>query len=741
MSAEEHNPEAAGPDDRSGVEDQPKRPEAGEKEATTEDLAGQEEFDDDFPFPDIPRMARERRYLIYAPNGNINTASVHGDQRVENTGATAGTGGRRVEAHEGPISALEILDAQAGYAEPDWFPTALRELDTGLLFLVGESGTGRRSAALNLLSRHAGSMGLRALDSDVDLTSWQPTHTGTRGYLVYGLLPQRPLGPGVIANLRSLLSEADARMVIVLPDDPEVVRDLSRDLPVSPVRCDPPPPRAVFDAQLEHAAPDPAERVRLRARLEPGLLEELLTPELVPAQVAELVTAVSRTDGDELGLTDLRDRLSFLAEKEAPDLIKKLRDDPDGLAFLLATCVFEGLDQRVIREEAERLLVLADGRLDAVLPQRDEDGQESSRYQNRLVANPQFVFRRSLDDLLGAVRAECAPKEIRSTASYTYAVEPVRFKRHRQGETVLRHVWRQYGQLSGLLTDWMDNVPGNEHELAEPVGRVMGLAVGWGGGRRALRHIRRLADSEHRTSRTVAAYALGMAAEDPVLASEVKYRLGSWSSRTSWRLRSTVAYACGTDFGASRPDMAVRLLRQAYRGRDGDEHTVGLAVRRALHQLFAAGRQQTVFRHLAEWAAREGAEADLSLWTFQSLLWERSWFQEQLLVEDELAERIVGLVHQSLNDDKLFDGTCSSLIDWCRAGVWDQQQNLAVETLLTALTHEMRHGALRLFVAMDRDNTTELAGLHIARHALTVWRNGESPRDHPTYSHGAHDEH
>lgn len=205
----------------------------------------------------------------------------------------------------------------------------------------------------------------------------------------------------------------------------------------------------------------------------------------------------------------------------------------------------------------------ADGRLDSVLPESgDDDGSHGpARRQDGPRPNPTFLFRRSLDDLLWRVRAQCAPKEIRTGSGYTYAVEPVRFTRHRQAETVLRHVWRQYGQLSGLLTDWMDNVSGNERELAEPVGRVMGMAAGWGGGRRALRHIRKLADSDRATSRTIAAYALGMAAEDPVLASEVKHRLTDWSASADWRLRSTVAYACGTDFGASRPDLAMRLLR------------------------------------------------------------------------------------------------------------------------------------------------------------------------------------
>ncbi|WP_231905086.1 MULTISPECIES: hypothetical protein [Streptomycetaceae] len=636
-----------------------------------------------------------------------------------------------------------MLEARTGFATPEWFPTALAELDTGLLFLTGESGTGRRTAALNLLHRHSGgSKDLRALDSDVDLSSWRPTHAGTHGYLVYGLLPKHPLKPALVANVRRLLSDAGARMVIVLQDDPELVRALERDLHVSPVRCVPPPPRTVFEARFEAAVPDPADRDRLLDRLEPGLLDELLAPELVPAQVAELVGMVCGAGDGVPDASDLRDRLSFLTEDEAPELLRKLHEDPDGLAFLLATCVFEGLDHRVVREEAERLLSLADGRLSSVLPEDSgrADGSGGGSRQEGPRTNPRFVFRRSLEDLLRIVRAERAPREIRTGSGYTYAMEPVRFTRHRQGEAVLKHVWREYGQLSGLLTDWMDTVPHEEVELAQPVGRVMGLAAGWGGGRRALLHIRKLAGSDRRTSRTIAAYALGMAAEDPVLASEVKHRLNEWSSGRSPQLRSTVAYACGTDFGVARPDLAMRLLRRAYRGLDGDEYPIAMGIRTALRNLFASGNQRTVFRHLTEWAARTGHDAELSLGSFPYLLQDPRWFHEQLLGAGEFTDAILAFVHRALDDETLFDTTCRYLIQWCRLAAWDEQQRTAVDILLSALAREMSHGVLRLFVEIDRHADAELAGRPVARRALDAWRGGEpQPSSFATVP-GGHDD-
>ncbi|MFF1787867.1 hypothetical protein ACFVX9_15580 [Kitasatospora sp. NPDC058243] len=687
---------------------------------------------DDFADPDREFLSRLGRWaapggphLIYAPNGNINTGAVHGDQRVENAGATSAPGGPHVEAHEGPISALEILDARAGFAQPEWFPSALGQLDTGLLFLAGEPGTGRRTAALNLLSQHSGhSMKLRALDSDEDLSTWRPRDAEARGYLVHGLLPTLRLGPAVVANLRRLLADAKARMVVMLPHDPDLLRSLARDLDLTPVRCVPPPPGVVFEARLKAAVPDPDRRRHLLERLRPGL-DDLLASELVPAQVAELVAEVARAGDEGPDLADLRRRLSFLAEKEVPDLLKKLHDDPDGLAFLLATSVFEGLDHRIVRDEAVRLLKLADGRLDSVLPTGGDDGQSGVVSREAPRPNPRFVFRRSLDELLATVRAECAPGEIRATSRYTYTVEPVRFTRHRQAETVLRHVWRQYGELSGLLTEWMKDAPSGEPELAESVGRVVGMAASWGGSRRALDHISELAGSDRRRSRSTAAFALSMAGQDPVLAGEVKYRLRYWSRASSWRLRATVADACGREYGVSRPELALSLLRGCYRGQEGDERAVATAVDDALWELFASGNQPVVLRELVDWADRPGHGAELALRTFPRLLWDRAWFQGQLLTVGEFTDTVITFIRRSLDDDGLFDETCTALLSWCASAVWNEQLRAVVETLLTALAQEMSRGELRLFVEIDAADNPDLAGRRIAQHALDAWRRGE----------------
>ncbi|WP_328953391.1 hypothetical protein [Kitasatospora purpeofusca] len=663
--------------------------------------------------------------LIIAPQANINTGSVRGGQHVANGGVLAHG---RPEAHEGPIPAPEVQGACAGFAEPAWFGTALAELDGGILFLYGAAGTGRRTAALNLLQRHSGSStDLCALDGDVDLSAWRPAGTGARGYLVHGLLPQYLPGPAALASLRRLLRDADARMVVMLPHEPDRIRALARDLHVVPVRCDPPPPRAVFDARLRAAVPDPDRRGRLLGRLEPGLLDSLLAPGLLPFQVAALVTTTAASGGDGPDPAELREHLDSLARTDVPELLGPLLRDPEGLAFLLATCVFEGFDHQVVRDKADRLLALADGRLGDVLPNGGGAAREDPPGGgDRKQPNPDFVFRRSLDELLNVVRAGCGPREIRRHNRFTYSVEPVRFTRHRQAETVLQYVWRQYGQLPGLLTEWLKAALLGDAELAGPVGQVMGLAAGWGGGRRALRHIEELAGTDRASGRAAAAYALGVAARDTVLVGETKYLLRRWSERSDWRLRSTVACACGTEFGLSRPGVALTLLRSAYRGAKGEEEKVARSVRLSLRSLSAAGNQSTVLRRIAEWAERPGDAAQLALDVLLELLDDDpEWFLAELRAAGEDAALLTALVRRILDDDDRFDAACRVLIDWCRVAVWMAELRSAVETLLTDLARDLGRGALRLFVEIDNDKDPEIVGRSVAQYALTAWRRGD----------------
>ncbi|MEV8412427.1 hypothetical protein AB0P45_02255 [Streptomyces niveus] len=677
----------------------------------------------------IGAAGRSPLSFVYAPRGNFNSGAVHGGQRVDNGSANERRGSREGRVREGPVPEAEVRAAAFGFARPDWFGAALAELNRGPLFLAGRPGSGRRTAALNLLRESCGEGALlRALDSVTELDRWQPTDPSARGYLMDGLFPSRPLGPGVLGHVRSLLNNATAHMVIMLPDDAALLRRLEQDLHVRPVRCVPPPPAMVFGSYFEAVVPDQRERERLLSALNPRHeLSDLLVPELVPAEVVELVTAIVTADGAPDALVDLGGRLSYRAEEEVPELMRELRGDPDALAFLLAASVYEGLDHRLVREEATRLLKLSEGRLTAELAPTDSSGAEKAGRPN-----PDFVFRRSLTELLDTVRAVRREPEISTEGAYAHSVQGVVFVRHRQAEAVLRHVWREYGQLSDLLVEWLREVE-RTTELTKPVGQFMGRAARWGGGRRALLHIKSLAQADRTTSRLIAANALGIAAEDPVLVAEVRYRLQRWSVAADVHLRTTVAYTCGAEFGLSRPDLALRLLhdlllgvrsRPDERGRD-DDGKVLLAVRVAMLSLFQAGNEAKVFARLVEWLDAERCETEQVLSVFGQLLQSPGWFMRRLADETPEAGWIVEFVRRALNSESSFDATCAALLRWADWARWDETQFRAVENLFAALARAMRFGEFRLFVEMDETGADGWAGLNTARASLSRWRAGE----------------
>ncbi|MFE3547702.1 hypothetical protein ACFXN2_03405 [Streptomyces kronopolitis] len=484
----------------------------------------------------------------------------------------------------------------------------------------------------------------------------------------------------------------------------------------------------VFGSYFDAMVPDQREQERLLPALhQRHELGDLLVPELVLAEVVELVAAIVAADGAPNALGGLGARLSYRAEREIPELIENLRGAPDALAFLLAACVYEGLNQRLVREEADRLLKLSGDRLTALLPGTDSQGAERADRPN-----PGFVFRRSLTELLHAVHAVRQEREIRTEGAYAHSVQAVVFVRHRQAEAVLRHVWCEYGQLSELLVEWLREV-NRASELTRSVGQFMGRAASWGGGGHALRHLQALAESERMTSRLIAANALGIAAEDPVLVAEVRYRLHRWSLAASFRLRTTVAYACGAEFGLSRPDLALQLLhalllgvrrRQGEEGH-GDEGRVVLAVRVAIISLFQAGNEARVFGRLLEWLGTEQCDREQALSLFGQLLQYPDWFIRKLADKTPESGLMVEAIRRALNEESSFEATCAALLRWADWGQWDDMVFRAVENLFAALARSMRSGEFRLFVELDDKGTAGWAGLGTARASLSRWRAGE----------------
>ncbi|WP_424210781.1 hypothetical protein ACN20G_01040 [Streptomyces sp. BI20] len=655
-------------------------------------------------------------YNYNASNGNINAGTVHGDQATDNQWSADPDPARRPRVHEGPIPRAEVEEAIRGFAVPTWWPEAKEALAQRVVFLAGEPGSGRHTAGLNLLHEHCRDVtALRAVDN-VPLDTWRPKDRDARGYLMEGHFPDGPdgpIGPGALGHLRALLEEADSVLVITLVDDPHMLRALARDLRIAPVRCVPPAPDRVFTSVFEARVRHASERARLLSAVPIGLLDTLLDSRLIPSDVVELVRTIISADGARDRLEDLAERVGHRSEEGVSELVTLLHDSPEALAFLVATAVFEGLDHRIVREQADRLLALSDGALSSVLQPSPDSGGAAR-------PNPDFALRHSLASLLVAITARCGAAEVRTTGTYPHRVEPVTFIRHRRAESVLRHIWREYGQFATMLTSWLRDVP-PYMELTEPVGRVMGMAAGWGGGRQALHHITDLAGSERVTGRQIAAHALGIAAEDPVLVGEVRHKLAGWTRSPDPRLRSTVALACGSEFGLARPDLAVDLLGKLVSHAGADPAHPAGDVARALHRLHRAGFEEAVFDRVHAWSG-DPAHESTGLGLLAGLMHSPDWFARQLAEDTVRGDRFVTLLHRALDSDPVFDATSRALLTWCDDASRDDGLAAVLPDLLTRLSRSPSRGTLRLFVELERREKADPRARDIARAVMSAWR-------------------
>ncbi|MCA6092132.1 hypothetical protein LE181_08155 [Streptomyces sp. SCA3-4] len=665
--------------------------------------------------------------------------TIHGGQHVDNhEGGPSGLSASQfaVERREGDIPADSVVLAGRGFAEPAWFPSALAGLDSRLLFLTGRSGSGRRTAALNLLHRHTGGFALRAVDSDVDLATWTATSTTARGYLVDGLVETRVLALDALGldSLRSRLRDADARMVVITTAAPRVVAHLRGLLDRPPVHAEPPPPRDVLTAQLTSVLLSGERTDAALAGLPPGLLDEFLTPGLGPAQVVEIAGEVVRAVTGEAPAAGIRERLSIHADAHAPHLLRSLHDSPEDLALLLATCVFEQFDHTVVEEEARRLKKLADGRLDS---ESAPDGQEPEAGRR---PNPEFVLRRPLRDRLEAIEACRTRPEVRPASAYNgCTVVPVAFKRHLQGKAVLKHVWEEHHDARGLLVEWLRQTPESNGRGAR-AGFILGQLARWSSGHQALRPVEQFVDSDRPADWRMAARALGAASADPVLAGAIKSRLRGWSGAAGGSRRCTVALTCATEFGLARPETALNLLHATVTTRADDSIVVESAVRRALVNLFTETMVRLrLLNTLARWAGEGGAARRTACAAVAQMVKAAAtirepgeWWSDHLLADrtpdgNPSADPAgLTLIRRALTEQASYAPMRDALLTWQDRAAGDPHRAPAFEHLVDGLAPHLHGGVFRLFT--DLECAVSAPGAERAARALAEWRQGVSQR-------------
>ncbi|MFG3527487.1 hypothetical protein ACGF8B_12140 [Streptomyces sp. NPDC047917] len=665
----------------------------------------------------LPELDRDRGMLVLAPNGTVNTGVVQGDQRnVSSSGAILDGPGTPVR--QGPVRAKDLQDARRRFVPPATFAAGLVALESGILFLVGEPGTGRLTLALNLLAHRHDDPTLIRIDGAVDLARWRPRPHGVHGYLV--MKPSAPftLRPWELSDLEAALAAADAHLVVVVPDVPGPTRFLERDFGGQVVRHRPPDPAEVFATHFADSCPDPRDRARILEPLGPDFLSSVLPAGLPPGYAARAAETVCRPGA--VGAARPAEEVpARLASAEAQELLARAEHDPELLTHLFSVCVYGGMDRDIVVERAAGLLAAAH-------PAPDTGSLGPGRREP--TGEPEFrlVRQRPLRDVLRDVGAHCVPGNGAGNGPETVA-----FFWPAVGEAVWDVVCREHTELLPLLHGWLGGTGTTVQEI-ERAGRAMaGMVVRTGG--RTLGLVQELALSTGGPGFEVAAHSLGTAAIEPGVAHKVHGLLQEWSDAPDPTLRSAVAYACRRDLGGVAAEHTLRLLHGAVNraGDDPGDISVARAVEQTLVQRFAAGEsatRETITRHLAAWAQVEDVAGLVACLALPRLVgFDHAWFGGRLLAGGTTASDIAELILRALNEAASYPSMRETLLAWCQGPDEAPRPDPAVEELFVRLVDSRQHGFLRLLLSIERGGDS-MPGKDLAARCLTEWRGRNQPR-------------
>ncbi|MFJ5177331.1 hypothetical protein ACIP68_26275 [Streptomyces griseoviridis] len=631
----------------------------------------------------VAALAAERRMVVVAPNGTVNTGLVTGDQRqIVSTSATAGPAARPMG--QGPVRPKDLLAARRRFVPPPGFGDALAALDSGVSALVGAPGTGRETHALNLLAHGHDAPVLVQVDGAVDLARWVPGRHGVHGYLVMEPADPFALRPWDLSRLEAALTEAGARLLMVLADAPGMVTALRNHLGAPVLTHLPPDPRKVFDAHLADLCPDAADRVRTLRAMGAGLLDEVLHTGLPPRHAARAAQFVARpaTEDGACATGVLR----ALARAEATELVAQAREDRVVLAHLISLSAYGGLDGDVVLERAAHLLEHLD-------PGRDQEPSARHPRQDLARQHP-GPSRYGMLRALGAHFTQETGPVVTGAVSFCWPVV---------ADAVWEILCRDHTDLLPVLHLWLAD-PGDAPDQVERAGQaVAALAVATAG--RSLELLRPLALSDGPGAVEVAARCLGTTVGEPTAAAEAADLLDRWSVAGEAALRRTVAYACRPDFGRLTTHQVLRLTHRLVQRGSDDAEAAG-PVADALVRHFAVGdseARQALLTRLEEWAAADGLPGMLAALTFPAMAGtDLAWWSGRIGSDDATASSLVRLTGHALNESAAYPPMRDVLFAWSRAAERTPSLGPALEELLKCLTAARQPGFLRWLLAVER---------------------------------------
>ncbi|QFG24674.1 hypothetical protein [Actinomadura sp. WMMB 499] len=620
--------------------------------------------------------AEPGRFFSINIGENINNGFIGGSQ--DNNGRSNGAGSSAAERSPmfvGKLSPQDSQEAAEAFVPPENFKRTLRALEKGLVFLAQGRGTGRRTMARNLLRDRVGAGVVHHLDDTLDLRRWRPGLDGATGYLVDGVLGGLLRRSAFLTSLVGDLRDAGAAMVVVLPEDDELVGWLEDNTGFPVVRCVPPPGKDVLFAHLMAAIPDETRRSRLLDGVSPEFLEELLPPGAAPGAALQVLDALYSAEQQKVTPAErpsfILAELTAAAHQEIAERLAVPLEDAEW-SCLVASAVFAGEGQHVLLEQAEQLHATM----------RENGGAPSVAEPDIATVLPAVLdrFRIRLD----LVRTPGRPP--RTSVVFAYPMRTV---------AILRHAWRKAGIDRGLLS-WLRGI--EDEELVEHAGWALAQSVPQGPGTGGLRSVQGCVTSGGPLAYAVAASGMRALLVNPDTADEARGRLYTWASSERAGYRITAALTCGSRTGTAPLHPALPILRQVIRS--AEEYPSGRVDRvvdDAVMQLFLWDDRIEVLRALVAWSGAEGPEARyMSRIVPRLLRADPRWFESKITDSAAVGLVIALLTRTILSRDS--GHLREVVLRWRRSAERDASRRELVDALLFAVG-ENSHPRVRHFLA------------------------------------------
>ncbi|WP_433327406.1 hypothetical protein [Spirillospora sp. CA-294931] len=607
---------------------------------------------------------------------NLNSGFVGGDQQQFGRAKSP-----EPRSSSGVLPQSLLVEAHKEFVAPEWLGRARKQLHrNGLLLLAGPTGTGRRTAALNLLCTIRGSQSVvHHLDDTVNYSSWRPLPGAADGYLVEGTFGGLLRNDAAVTALATKVREVGAMMVAIIPSDPRLEAELERTHGPVLVRCTPPDARRVFDTRFAAAVPGEDERGRLLNGLSERFVRALLPLGASPKDAEDLVEAViavGRADEPVRRAMIIRQMLENRADREIELYLPPL-EEPHTLSAVVSAAVFAEYGPHVVVDQAARLLHALPGK-DAACPSLEDD--------QRLTVLWETFGARTLP-----IREPGRPLALKLV-----------FHRTQWPAAILRQVWRRNG-LRVHLVAWLRSV--KTAELVRPAGSALALSAPRRG-HAPLRQIQVCAASGSRFGQAVAAEALRNLLEDPEFSHDVAGQLARWAYSRDRTLRLTTALALGGGADIAPSTLALPLLRRLIHGAElMVDRSVDEALDTAALDLFIRGDRHLVLKTLHDWADSGGHEGRWAARTFPRLLRrDFAWFEAQVVAEESFFALLVLLIRRI---SRMRDGNSAlrdALLLWRRVAAWSPARAAILETIFEAVGFDAHRRVQQLLESIDRQS-------------------------------------